>query len=103
MLEDLNTWGGNMRKKRAVILGYPIWHGQAPRIIDTFMENYDFSGKTIVPFCTSQSSGIGSSDTALHKLVSSDAVWKAGRRFAAGTSKEEIVSWLKDSSVEPCK
>lgn len=93
----------DMDQYATIILGYPIWHGQAPRIIDTFMESYDFSGKTIVPFCTSQSSGIGSSDTALYKLVSSDAVWKAGRRFAAGTSKEEIVSWLKDSSVEPCK
>ena len=43
-----------------VFIGYPIWHGQAPRIISTFLESNDFSGKTIVPFCTSHSSGIGS-------------------------------------------
>lgn len=44
-----------------IILGYPIWHGQAPHIIDTFLESYDLDGKTILPFCTSHSSGLGSS------------------------------------------
>ncbi len=49
----------NMDNYDTIILGYPIWHGQAPKIIYTFLESYDFSGKTIVPFCTSHSSGIG--------------------------------------------
>lgn len=53
----------DMAQYDVVFIGYPIWHGQAPRIISTFLENYDFSGKTIVPFCTSHSSGIGNSDT----------------------------------------
>lgn len=76
-----------------VILGYPIWHGQAPRIISTFLESYDFTGKTIVPFCTSHSSGIGSSDTNLHALAA-DANWLSGRRFAGGTSADTVEEWI---------
>lgn len=61
-----------------VIIGFPIWWGVAPRIIETFLESYDFNGKTIVPFCTSGGSGVGRSDTALHKNVSGDVKWKKG-------------------------
>lgn len=84
----------DISKYDTIILGYPIWHGQAPRIISTFLESYDFSGKTIIPFCTSASSGIGSSDTNLHSLCSKNAVWKAGKRFSSSTSKEEFCQWL---------
>lgn len=73
----------NMDDYSVIFLGYPIWHGQAPRIISAFLERYDFSGKTIVPFCTSHSSGSGSSDTNLHDLAP-DASWLSGRRFAGG-------------------
>ncbi|MBQ6456915.1 MAG: flavodoxin [Mogibacterium sp.] len=61
-----------------VIIGFPIWWGVAPRIIETFLESYDFSGKTIIPFCTSGGSGVGRSDTALHKNVSGDVKWAKG-------------------------
>lgn len=61
-----------------VIIGYPIWWGLAPRIIETFLESYDFSGKTIVPFCTSGGSGVGRSDSALHKNVSGNVKWAQG-------------------------
>ncbi len=84
---------GNMADYDVVFLGYPIWHGQAPKIIYTFLESYDFTGKTIVPFCTSHSSGIGSSDTNLHPLTSG-ANWLAGRRFAGGASRSEMVEWI---------
>lgn len=83
----------NMEQYDVVFLAYPIWHGQAPKIISTFLESYDFSGKTIVPFCTSHSSGIGSSDTNLHALAS-NANWLSGRRFAAGTSKDTMEEWI---------
>ena len=83
-----------------IILGYPIWHGQAPRIISTFLESYDFSGKTIIPICTSHSSGIGSSATNLHSLVDGSVTWLDGRRFSAATSKEEVIKWLEDSGVK---
>lgn len=85
----------NMENYDTIILGYPIWHGQAPRIISTFLESYDFSGKTIVPFCTSHSSGIGSSADHLHALCSDSTEWKDGKRFEAGTTKEVIEEWLK--------
>ena len=61
-----------------VIIGFPIWWDVAPRIIETFLESYDFSGKTIIPFCTSGGSGVGRSDTALHKNVSGDVKWEKG-------------------------
>lgn len=83
----------DMGQYDVVFIGYPIWHGQAPRIISTFLESYDFTGKTIVPFCTSHSSGIGSSDTNLHSLAG-DANWLSGKRFAAGTSKETMKEWI---------
>jgi len=76
-----------------VLLGYPIWHGQAPRLLYTFLESYDFTGKTILSFCTSGSSGLGSSADALQALTPG-AAWLEGRRFAAGTSREEVEEWL---------
>ena len=88
----------DMAQYDTVLLGYPIWHGQAPRIISTFLESYDLSGKTILPFCTSHSSGIGSSADDLHALAP-DAVWLDGTRFAAGASREEIAAWLDGSGV----
>ena len=76
-----------------VFIGYPIWHGQAPKIIYTFLESYDFMGKTIVPFCTSHSSDIGSSDTNLHALTDG-ANWLSGKRFSAGTSRSTMEDWI---------
>ena len=90
----------NMEEYDAIVLGYPIWHGQAPRIISTFLESYDLSGKTIVPFCTSHSSGIGSSAANLHTLCPDSVKWADGRRFAAGTSKDEIGNWLADEGIQ---
>lgn len=84
----------NMAQYETVLIGYPIWHGQAPRIISTFLESYDFSGKTILPFCTSHSSGIGSSADRLHALCP-DAAWMTGERFSGETSKSGMEEWLK--------
>ena len=78
-----------------VFIGYPIWWGEEPRIMDTFMESYDFSGKTLIPFCTSASSPLGTSASNLHALAP-DSEWKDGRRFAAGTSQATIEAWLKE-------
>ena len=81
-----------------VFLGYPIWHGQAPKIIYTFLEGVDLSGKTIIPFCTSHSSPLGTSAENLHPLAS-NAVWKEGRRFAIGTTAGEISEWVKSLDI----
>lgn len=83
----------NIEKYDVVFLGYPIWHGQAPRIIFTFLESYDFTDKTVVPFCTSHSSGIGSSDRNLHTLASG-ATWLDGRRFTGSESESAISDWI---------
>lgn len=89
----------NLDGYNVVFLGYPIWWGEAPRVISTFLESGDFSGKTIVPFCTSHSSGIGSSDRNLHSLASG-ATWIAGRRFAGSTSKSELEKWISELYIK---
>lgn len=89
----------HMGQYDTVFLGYPIWWGEAPRIIETFMEAYDFSGKTIVPFCTSGGSGIGSSARNLHDLAASDVTWLDGERLSSGISHDEMVSWIKSLSL----
>lgn len=77
-----------------VFLGYPIWWGQAPKIIHTFLESYDFAGVAIVPFCTSGSSSIGGSLSDIQALVP-DANWLSGQRFDAGADQEEVVRWVE--------
>ncbi len=86
----------NMEQYDTIYLGYPIWWGRAPQIMSTFLESYDFDGKTIVPFCTSASSGIGSSDTNLHGLTSPGTNWLAGRRFSGGASRDVVAEWLSE-------
>lgn len=82
----------NIDDYNVIFLGYPIWWGQAPKIMSTFVESYDLSGKTIIPFCTSGSSSIGSSAKNLEKL--STANWLDGRRFSGNASSNEITEWL---------
>lgn len=81
-----------------VFLGYPIWHGQAPRILSTFLESYDFRGKTVIPFCTSASSGLGSSDTALHASAP-NADWRLGKRFSGSVSEKAVSDWIDSLSL----
>ena len=83
----------DMARYDVVFIGYPIWWGQAPKIVYTFLESYDFSGKTIVPFCTSGGSGIDGSLGGLQALAS-DADWLTGQRFSSGASEEEVQSWV---------
>lgn len=78
-----------------LFLGYPIWWGQEPRILDTFMETYDLTGITVVPFCTSGSSGIGTSVRQLSELTPG-ADWMEGRRFETDASEEEINNWAAE-------
>ena len=75
-----------------IFLGYPIWWGQEPRIIDTFLESYDFSEKTVIPFCTSASSGISTSEKNISALVPIGNQI-AGKRFSASASKNDVQTW----------
>ena len=76
-----------------IFIGYPIWWGKAPNIIYTFLESHNLEGKTLVPFCTSASSPLGTSDTDLH-VAAPNAEWKAGHRFGYGTSEKTISDWI---------
>lgn len=83
----------NMEQYDIVFIGYPIWWGEAPRIFCTFVESYDFSRMTIVPFCTSGGSGVGSSSTNLEKLTSS-ATWLSGTRLNGSAFKDSVAEWI---------
>ena len=83
----------NMEQYEIVFIGYPIWWGEAPRIVSTFVESYDFSGKTVVPFCTSGGSGVGSSATNLEQLTDG-AAWMEGRRLNGSDSQETVMEWV---------
>lgn len=98
MRPSINGKVESMEDYEVVFIGYPIWHGKAPRIVSTFLESYDFSGKKIVPFCTSGSSGIGSSDTDLHDLAG-DAEWIKGTRLSSNVTQADISAWLGDIGV----
>lgn len=74
-----------------IYVGYPIWWGEEPRIMDTFAESYDFSGKTMIPFCTSGGSGIGSSGKNLAQRAGTGN-WIEGDRLSADT---DIAAWIK--------
>ncbi|EOS37564.1 hypothetical protein C808_03543 [Lachnospiraceae bacterium M18-1] len=89
----------NMEQYDIVFIGYPIWWGEAPRIVSTFMESYDFSGKTIVPFCTSGGSGIGSSASNLEQLTSG-ADWLEGRRLNGSDSEETVMEWVNGLGLD---
>lgn len=89
----------NMEQYDIVFVGYPIWWGEAPRIVSTFMENYDFSGITVAPFCTSGGSGMGSSAANLEQLASG-AKWLDGQRLNGGDSQDTVMEWVNSLGLD---
>ena len=87
----------NMEEYDTVFLGFPIWWYVAPTIIDTFLESYDFSGKTIVPFATSGGSGFGRTAEILKPLCSDTAKWLPGKMLNR-TSEKEMEEWVSSLS-----
>ena len=83
----------NIDEYDTILLGYPIWWGTMPRIINTFLDTYDLSGKTIMPFCTSGSSGIGTSVSAIRDICTDSDVTD-GLRGSNSTDPSEIEEWL---------
>ena len=77
-----------------IVLAYPIWWGQAPRLMDTFVESYDFTGKNMTAICTSGGSDIGSSADYLQKLTKGQANWKPGKLLSPRAGEQEIKSWF---------
>ena len=84
----------NMEKYDMVFLGFPIWWYVAPTIINTFVESYDFSEKTVVPFATSGGSGMGKTEEMLRALCP-NAIWKKGKMLNQ-ISDTELKKWLDD-------
>ena len=78
-----------------VYLGFPIWWGEEPRILDTFVEKYSFEGITVIPFCTSASSGIGHSGPNMEALADS-GTWLDGKRFSGSVSEADLQSWIEE-------
>ena len=86
-----------VKKADIVYIGYPIWWGEAPHIIYTLVENTNLKGKTVVPFCTSLSSGIGQSGTHLKEkaVISSKTKWTPGRNFYGRSTQKTVNKWAK--------
>lgn len=78
-----------------VFIGYPIWWGIAAWPVDGFVEANDFSGKTVIPFCTSSSSGLGESGQLLADMAGTGD-WQEGQRFRSGASQEDVQSWVEE-------
>ena len=82
-----------------VYLGFPIWWYIAPTIINTFLESYDFSGKRVIPFCTSGSSGVGQTDMYLQTSCSKQTKWHPTKRFPANVDKNSLASWVNSLNL----
>lgn len=96
-IENLGTIKKAVKKADVVYIGYPIWWGEAPHIIYTLVENIDLKKKTVVPFCTSMSSGLGSSAKHLKQnaVISSKTKWLKGRNFYDGATQKKVDKWIK--------
>ena len=81
-----------------VFIGYPIWWGIAAWPVDTFVEANDFTGKTVIPFCTSSSSGLGDSGDLLAQLAGTGD-WQEGHRFRSSVSEEDVADWLAELGI----
>lgn len=84
----------DMGQYDTVFVGFPIWWYVAPTIINTFLEQYDFSGKTVIPFATSGGSGVGETDKWLHGSCSKETNWRPAMRFPGGADADTLQKWV---------
>ena len=96
-VELVSTTVDNWDSYDTVYIGYPIWWGIAAWPVDNFVKENDFTGKTVIPFCTAATSGIGDSGNLLEEMTGTGD-WKEGERFHGGASESDISSWI-DSPV----
>ena len=85
----------NMADYDTVFVGFPLWWGREPSIIDTFLDAYDFSGKKIIPFCTSGMSGVEKSVEHIKGIVGESVTVCDGKRLGAEGSEEEVKLWTE--------
>ena len=95
-LADKNA---NIADYDVIYLGFPIWWYVAPHIINTFLESYDFTGKTIVVFATSGGSGMGNTLAELKPSASNVAKWIEGKVFNGRTNKDDLSAWANSLNV----
>ncbi|WP_130837341.1 flavodoxin [Lachnoclostridium sp. Marseille-P6806] len=95
----ISTKVGDMEQYTTVFVGFPVWWYREPSIIDTFIESYDFHGKTIVPFATSGMSPIGDSGRNMQALAPGAKV-VAGKRFPNGVSADELKKWASEYDAD---
>lgn len=93
-----NTVAG-MNAYDTVFVGFPIWWYVAPTIINTFLESYDFSGKTVIPFATSGGSGMGNTESILMKCCSAKTKWKPGRKMSSRESSASVRTWVESLNL----
>ena len=84
----------NMDQYDTVLVGFPVWWYVEPRIVDTFLESYDFSGKTVIPFATSGGSGMGKTEAVLHALCPDSVNWKSGKMLN-GYDRAQMEAWVR--------
>ena len=87
------TTPDNWEQYDTVFVGYPIWWGIAAWPVNNFINGNDFSGKTVIPFCTSESSGLGESGSLLAEM-SGTGNWQDGERFSSGASSDDVANWV---------
>lgn len=81
-----------------VLIGYPIWWAIAAWPVDNFVKGNDFTGKTVIPFCTSASSGLGDSGYLLEQMAGTGD-WQEGQRFSSGASESEVADWANSLGI----
>ena len=81
-----------------VFIGYPIWWGIAAWPVNEFIENNDFTGKTVIPFCTSASSGLGESGVLLEEMAGTGD-WQEGQRFRSSASEADVKAWVEELNL----
>ncbi len=93
----------NLDSYDVIYIGYPNWYGTMPMAVFTFLESYDFSGKTIVPFCTHEGSGMGSSEHDIKKLCPNANVLSglAIRGSSVERTDKDVTNWLKKLNLIP--
>ena len=93
-IELENVTPDNWENYDVVFVGYPIWWGIAAWPVNNFVKDNDFSGKTVIPFCTSSSSGLGQSGELLAEMAGTGD-WQTGQRFQSSVSQSTVVNWVK--------
>ena len=85
----------DMDQYDTVFVGFPIWWGREPSVVDTFLDGYGFTGKKVVPFCTSGGSGIGKTAERIRSIVGDGVVVEEGKRIGGDISEEDLKLWME--------